>query len=619
VKARNSGQFVMLTFAKIRAANFGLPLLGKDLTELAERRRTYYLRVVFAIGLILLAVALFVRLYRWTVFWGLGYGSILLDNVYEIEWFGLCLFVPSTVCGALAEEKERKTLELLYLTRLGPWTILFEKLLSRFLPAATFLLISLPVLAVAYALGGVKQSDVEFAAAGLFVSAFQVACITLFCSAFCTTTSAALLSAYVVILSVFFFPPAIYFACEFVTGSYPTLTPDWEFWLNSTQGITLWIYHPLAALHAYHRSWAPLAVIATSGLVFLLLARLVMARLVAATPKHRLRRFFQWLDRGFKRVNDRLARGVEFGHSLDDLPADKPIAWRESRRGNLGRVNYLLRALLLLELPIMAPTVVYVLTTHDHTFSQLGIPPLFLWTIAILIVLVRSSGLFAGEKSQQTLDLLLASPLSLKALVGQKMRCLWRVTALVSVPILLHAFLRGYLLASYGSGLHWSYFGRQGFNVSQSAWLYVIMTVVNLVVVLGLVAQLGFFIGLWAKTQGRAVIWSLGVFCAWCWIPLVISEYADVTQWALYFSPISGVLANERQDTGWWLREAERGHWGFYLLIHCGIYATIVATLAWLNFRIARRVLLRSAAPSVPLSRTRANFPIRWRSGRQPA
>jgi ABC-type transport system involved in multi-copper enzyme maturation permease subunit len=609
----------MLTFAKFGAANFGLPLLAKELTELAERRRTYHLRVAFAIGLFLLAVALFIRLYQWTVFWGLGYGSILLDNVYEIEWFGLCLFVPTAVCGALAEEKERNTLELLYLTRLGPWTILFEKLLSRFLPVATFLLVSLPILAVAYALGGLKQSDVEFAGLGLLVSAFQVACISLFCSAFCTTASAALLSSYVVILSVFFLPPATYYGYEFVTGSYPILTPTWEFWLNSTQGITLWIYFPRAALHAFHRSWEPLAIITTSGLLFLLLARLVMPRLIAARPKHRLRHFYQWLDRGFKRVNDRLARGVEFGRSGSDLPADKPVAWRESRRGNLGRMNYLVRALLLLELPIMAPTVVYVMTTRDHTFSRLGLPPVLLWTIAILIVLVRSAGLFSGEKSQQTLDLLLASPLSLKALVGQKLRALWSVAALVSVPILLHASLRGYLLGSYGDGLHWTYYGSQGFNVSQSAWLYVITTAVNLVIVLGLAAQLGFFIGLRAKTQGRAVAWSLGVFCLWCWVPYLVSEYAHVTEWGLYFSPISGVWANESQHTCWWLREAERGQWGFYLLVHCGIYATFVAMLAWLNFHIARRVLLRSAAPSPELGRTRANFRIRWHSDRQPA
>jgi ABC-type transport system involved in multi-copper enzyme maturation permease subunit len=611
----------MATSAKFRAENLGLPILAKDLTELAERRPTYQLRVAFAIGLVLLAAALVFRLYQWTVITGLGllgYGSILLGDVYVIEWFALCLFVPSAVCGALAEEKERKTLELLYLTRLGPWTILFEKLLSRLLPVATFLCVSLPILAVAYALGGVKQTDIGFAAAGLFMSAFQVACISLFCSALCTTTSSALLWSYVLVVSVFLFPPATYYAYEFATGSYPTLTPAWEFWLNSTQGVTSWIFSPMTALRVFHRSWEHLAVIAASGLFFLLLARLVMPRLISAMPKHRIRRFFQWLDRGFQRVNNRLARGVEFGRSGEDLPADKPIAWREGRRGNLGRVNYLLRALLFLELPIMAPTVIYVMTTRDHTFRDLSLPPFFLWTIAILIVLVRSAGLFSGEKSQQTLDLLLATPLSLQALVGQKMRALWRVTALVSVPILLHAILRGYLRGSYGGGF-WSYYGRMGFTDSQGARFYVIMTVVNLVIVLGLAAQVGFFISLRAKTQGRAVAWTLGLFCAWCWIPLVVSGYAHVTVWALYFSPISGVLANERQDTGWWLHEAEPGHWGFYLFIHCGIYAVLVATFSWINFRIARRVLLRSAAPARPVSRTRTIFSLKRLSGSQPA
>ena len=42
------------------------------------------------------------------------------------------------------------------MTRLGPFTILFEKLLSRLVPMFTFLLLSLPLMAFAYSLGGVS-------------------------------------------------------------------------------------------------------------------------------------------------------------------------------------------------------------------------------------------------------------------------------------------------------------------------------------------------------------------------------------------------------------------------------------------------------------------------------
>ncbi len=136
----------------------------------------------------------------------MGRGAAALNVIYEVEWWGLCLFVPALVSGALAAEKERHTLQLLFLTRLGPWTILLEKLLSRFVPVATFLLVSLPLLLMAYLLGGLTLRDVEFAALGLAATAFQVGCVALFCSAFFGTEAMALIASYAISAMICFFP-----------------------------------------------------------------------------------------------------------------------------------------------------------------------------------------------------------------------------------------------------------------------------------------------------------------------------------------------------------------------------------------------------------------------------
>jgi ABC-type transport system involved in multi-copper enzyme maturation permease subunit len=598
---------------RVHLSNLGLPMLAKDLREMAQRSRTYTVRVVFALVIFSMSGVLFLPIYRTTrnaPAGLLGHGAELLYVSYVIEWFGMCLFVPAVVSGALAAEKERNTLQLLFLTRLGPWTILLEKLLSRFVPVATFLLVSLPLLFIASVLGGVTRSDVEFAALGLAVTAFQVGCISLFCSAYCATSASAFLMSYLLMLFVFLFPPLTYFVVVFVD---PSLVPSilgsaWHFWLNSTQGMTPWIYMPGAAFRPYHTSKWPLLVISGIGLFFLLLARLAIVRRSAPQPTYRVRRFFQWLDRGFGWVNDRLARGIVFGGSRHDLPGDKPVAWRESRRGNLGRVNYLVRILFVLEFPILFPTVLYVLTTRDVTFSGLSAPGLLLWTIALLVVFVRSAGLIAAEKARQTLDVLLATPLPLSALVGQKMRGLWRVLAVVSVPIVVQAMFIGYFQTS-ASGWRNSYYSRQGFDPSQSAELHVIVVGLNLVILLGLAAQLAFLFGLTAKTQGRAVTGVLGLFVAWSFIPVVVRMFGDTGGWTLYLSPISGLLMNEYPEVGrtWWLHGGtEEGRWGFYLLVHFGIYATIVATLAWINQLLARRVLLR---PSRALSPQILNAP----------
>jgi ABC-type transport system involved in multi-copper enzyme maturation permease subunit len=602
---------------KWRPASLALPLFSKELGEMAQRRQTYVSRVLFTLlvfsmtGLLYLPVFRAARLSPLAV---LGQGGRLLDVIYEIEWCGLCLFVPALVSPALAAEKERQTLQLLFLTRLGPWTILLEKLVSRFVPVATFLLVSLPLLLMAYLLGGVTQKDLEFASLGLVATAFQVGCIALFCSAFFGTATMALVWTYAITAFVTLFPYLVLSALTlsriFLRAALghnpaslnwiddPLRQMDFGWHLEGTSGIDLiwffaWGAAPFA-IRPFHRDFGSLLLVAGIGVAFLIAARAVVVRRAEPRPTHRFRRFLQLLDRGFGRVNDRIALGIMLGGRHGALPRNNPVAWRENRRGNLGRIHYLVRIVLLLELPILIPTVTYVITTRDLRFSMLDSSSFFLWPIALLIVSVRSAGLIAAEKARQTLDVLLATPLPLSAVAGQKLRGLWRVMAIVSAPILVQAGFIGYFHIS-SSGPHASYYGRQGFNPSQAAEFHFIVVALYLIVLLSLAAQLAFLFGLRAKTQGRAVTATLGVLAAWSVVPLLIHLYAVRQPWIMYLSPISGIVLNEFPNAYELRWGTEEGRFGFYLLIHLGIYAAVVASLAWFNYRLADRILCRRA------------------------
>src|SRR5580704_3242055 len=222
---------------KVRLSKLGLPMLAKDLREMAQRRQTYGVRVAFAMLMFLVSGLIFLPTYgmaRFSPTGLLGKGGQLLNVLYVIELVGLCLFVPAIVSGALAAEKERNTLQLLFLTRLGPWTILIEKLLSRLVPVGTFLLVSLPLVFVAYLLGGLTRGDVEFAVLGLAATAFEVACLSLFCSAFCATSATAFVMSYVILVILYVAPYlglAAYVTVESwrrnLTGTYPGIIYDW--------------------------------------------------------------------------------------------------------------------------------------------------------------------------------------------------------------------------------------------------------------------------------------------------------------------------------------------------------------------------------------------------------
>jgi ABC-type transport system involved in multi-copper enzyme maturation permease subunit len=587
---------------KARLPNLGLPMLAKDLREMAQRRQTYGVRVAFAILMFSMSALIFLPTYgmaRFSPTGLLGQGGQLLSVLYVIELVGLCLFVPAIVSGALAAEKERNTLQLLFLTRLGPWTILIEKLLSRLVPVATFLLVSLPLVFVAYLLGGLTRGDLEFAVLGLAAMAFEVACLSLFCSAFCATSATAFVMSYVTMATLFVFPYLVVATfVEFemwyrrVTGTYPALfvwldQPRWQpvvqMAITSTQGFR-WegLFRQAAGpggSRPFHREFFPLGIMTTCGLFFLLLARLVLVSRVAPQPKHRIRRLFHGMDRTLVRINDRFARGIVFGRIGNDLPEDNPIGWRERRRGNLGRLNYMIRILLVLELPILLPTVLYVSTTRDLSFTALGVPGLLLWSIALLVVFVRAAGLIAAEKARQTLDVLLATPLHVAEIASEKLRGMRRTMVVVSVPILFHAALVDFLQTAGGRS-------------------YFFQTVANLLILLNLAAQMAFLFGLWGKTQGRAVTTVLSVFVAWCILPLIVRVFADTGSWILYFSPIGGLLVNQfpslnysRPFPGMFSYPHPEGD--FHAVIHYAIYGAIVGTLVWVNHGVARRVLLR--------------------------
>jgi ABC-type transport system involved in multi-copper enzyme maturation permease subunit len=604
---------------KRRWANVGLPLLSKELAEMAQLRRTYVARVGYAVLMFSTSALLFLPSYQALsklpkgVF---GHGAEFFDVLFAIEWAGLVLFVPAVVSGALTAEKERNTLQLLFLTKLGPWTILLEKLLSRLVPVATFLLVSLPLLFIAYLWGGLTQSDVGRAIAELALVVFELASIALFCSAFCATSASAFILSYVITALVFLMPFLALLAISLFSWwsritVYLLANPAQgretvQAFLTSTLGINLaWLFDQRFApgvVRPFHTVVLPFVIIPIVGVVFLLLARRAVVSRATPRPKHRSRRLFAWLDRLFTRLNDRYAKGILLTPPDSGVPEGNPIAWRERRRGNLGRVNYLIRVLVLLESPILFFSVISAVGFNFQAdFGNLGIAGLLLWPIALLIVIVRSAGLIAAEKARQTLDVLLTTPLSLSELLGAKLRGLRRTEAILAIPIVFQTLLIAYLRLAVARP-HFVMEHRQILANAGEAMFYVFVIGLNLVILFGLAAQLAFLFGLYARTQGRAVTAVLEVFVAACSVPVII-RYFFYDDWGrnfLYLSPIAGLLVCEFPPLGVECSVYSvdpQGRpvpvWIFHPLLHCAFYAVIVGVLMAVNRHLAAGVLLR--------------------------
>ncbi len=553
---------------------FGLPLLAKELIEQSARRRTYIIRSVYAI--LFFGFALM-------IFWGsifsdinspyelLGKGREMFSTLLVLQIFGVALFTPALTCGIISSEKERNTIGLLFLTKLGPSTILLEKYLGRLFLMGTYLLISLPLFGFCYSLGGIEQKQVWFGFYGLIVTVIQLAALGLFCSTYFRTTVGAFIATYLIGLAMFFGPAFMFEMLPRNVGQQLAM-PIWMLVEGFVQyagyigeiglvGIGQVIGMDVTSYIAWQPEWSeigygrgmengfvffapPLIIAATensattieswqllalgmpalgTAVFFLLLSRLFIVRRAFVSPKRYLLRFFQVMDGLFHRANQNpLTRGVILIKEQAHLPKYDPIAWRETTKTTLGSFRYLVRIFVAIEFPVVTICALAIVSTSGGGYqtnrSVAVVAVNFIcWIIAILLTVVRSATLVAGERAHETLDVLLTTPISSHQLVTQKFRGVKRLMIVVAIPLLTGMFMQAW----YGAAVNgWVYDGFRD-DPERDPILYLFMSVLCVCIYLPLFAWVSMLLGMWMKTSTRAIFASLALVVGWMVLPIV--------------------------------------------------------------------------------------------------
>jgi hypothetical protein len=501
----------------------GLPLLLKELVELAARRRTYVVRVVYATLLFLFGMLIYhaiIGRQSGNPFAVLGHGQELFMFVVIIQFMGIYLFMPAMTCSVVTSEKERNSLGLLFLTRLGPWAILLEKYLSRVIPMLAFLLLSLPLLVIAYSLGGITQAFLWAGFWLLAVTVFQVGAIALFCSAYFRSTVSSFIATYLIGVLVMFGPV---FCQEVMQIRFDR----WIFLLLEGYGLT-WIGVDFSTLFLGPAIFGgcrgtSVAVATVAGLpmlfsaaFFLVLARIFVVRRAFLPATSAILKLFRRLDGYFSRVNhNRLTRGIVLIKDSDPLFMTKPVAWRETTKTALGSSRYLVRLLLIIEVPVV---VIAVLSATSHTSEGITVVLIFLWILCVLMLAVKGASLIAKERANETLDVLLTTGLRGSEIIRQKASGLRRLTIVLAIPLLTIIFFKAWMDASSGAS-GWSsrwYAGRP------RSMIYLTCALLSVAVYLPMVSWFAFWIGLKIRNQTRAIFTAVGMLAAWCILPIFI-------------------------------------------------------------------------------------------------
>src|SRR5260370_10618060 len=165
------------------------PVLFYDLVRTGRRTRNILLRCIYALALLFILYTVYLEysasiqqlLQRAGYFIDFGERNQMLAKemakfaesffimFMEIQFVGIFLLTPAFAAGAIAEEKDRRTLEYLLATDLDAREIVLGKLTSRLLGLVLLVLTGLPILSLIQFFGGVDPDLVlsGFAATGL--------------------------------------------------------------------------------------------------------------------------------------------------------------------------------------------------------------------------------------------------------------------------------------------------------------------------------------------------------------------------------------------------------------------------------------------------------------------
>lgn len=537
---------------------FFYPLLARELTERAARRRTYAGRVAY--GVVLYTLFLF-ALHRVignaagdpSGLSVLGVGRDLFSDLVVLQCLGVFIFQPALMAGVITYEKERESLSLLLLTGMSPAKLLVEKLLAGLLPMATLLLLALPLGAITMAYGGVSPQLLAAGSCVVLSAWLQTGAFALLCSAWCRTTVGAMLCSYLVGAMVFLAPAIAY-----------SLGVRYVLWGANVHGFEipswLWAHWPPEAFsrilaeqesaasvlagnsdalwsRLFSTTWEHCSPLIGSAGICWLLARLVlMRRAFAPSRERKAKAVIHSAKRWF--------RSLRPAHV--DLPKDDPVAWRESGRGVLGRRGRFAYLTVMLGAISLAMSVfllgIYPRTEGPQRLHHFAV---VLGAAAVLVLVVRSVGAMLSERSNQTLDILLTTPLGAAEILREKARALGRYWVLFALVLGVVFALQGWSEYQYlRSNMMWRTLGQY--------WLCAGLV---LLVYPPLIIWVSLLFALRLRAQAKAIIATLCVFAVWFIAPLVTLHFTmpdwrdqPTGLWLSLLSPLGILDANEHDN-----------------------------------------------------------------------
>ena len=205
-------------------AAFWNPIVAK---EYRSRMRTWRSPLAMMIYILLIAglgFAIFTSITSTISFGGgaANYGQSLFMYLVIFQMILLTFITPALTSGAISSERERQTIDLLFVTRIRPFSIIWGKLLASMSFVVLLLLLSVPIFSLVFLFGGIEVDQVLYTFLVILVAALTMGVIGIAFSTWLRRSLAATVAAYVAAFVLLF--GSLAFGLIFPTSIDPNAT-----------------------------------------------------------------------------------------------------------------------------------------------------------------------------------------------------------------------------------------------------------------------------------------------------------------------------------------------------------------------------------------------------------
>jgi ABC-type transport system involved in multi-copper enzyme maturation permease subunit len=207
-------------------------------------------------------------------------GQSIFATLTAFQGVAVLVLTPALVAGVVADEKRRRTLQYLMVSRLSSGEVILGKLFARLLHAGVLLAIGLPVMSLISLFGGVEPALMLLAYAATLSTALFLAALAILISTFARRSREASAQVYILELAWLFGPTLV--AQLMATPELSWLGPLYE-WVRPVNDLLLWS-GPLAFFQPYAQAEPLRACCWMLGLQLGLAVAFVLLAIVALRP-----------------------------------------------------------------------------------------------------------------------------------------------------------------------------------------------------------------------------------------------------------------------------------------------------------------------------------------------